>query len=115
MLTRAAAAATLLAPPGAWACAVCGQGQGDQGSAAYLFMTIIMSLLPLAAIGGVVGWLALRVRAHRRAEALAQAAATRGGEAVVAASAPTDADGHLPPAPDFSGLGAPPAPGPARP
>jgi len=53
-----------LAP--AWACAVCGAGQGnDQG--AYLEMSIVLSLMPLVLIGGVAWWVRGQVRAARAA------------------------------------------------
>ncbi len=48
----------------AWACAVCGAGQGNDQSA-YLEMSIILSLLPLALIAGVAMW----VRRLQRAAA----------------------------------------------
>ena len=46
---------------GATACPVCGQ-PGEQGSGAYLAMTIVMSLLPLTAIGGLAWWVARQMR-----------------------------------------------------
>ncbi|MEW5743210.1 MAG: hypothetical protein AB1938_30120 [Myxococcota bacterium] len=45
----------------AWACPVCGTSQ-EQGQGAYVFMTAVMSLLPLALLGGVVAWVVVRVR-----------------------------------------------------
>ncbi len=53
----------------AWACAVCGAGQGNDQSA-YLEMSIVLSLLPLALIGGVAWW----VRSLARARAAGGAA-----------------------------------------
>lgn len=46
----------------ALACAVCGVGQ-DNSSGVYLTMTIIVSLVPLAMIGGIAAWV---IRADRR-------------------------------------------------
>ncbi len=57
----------------ALACPVCGVGP-EYGQGAYLFMSGILSALPLLAIGSVVAWVALRVRAAAKAdEAEAQA------------------------------------------
>jgi hypothetical protein len=61
-------AVTLLAPV-ALACPVCGTAATEQGQEAYKFMSIIMSVLPLLAIGGVVAWVASRVRAAEKADA----------------------------------------------
>lgn len=52
----------------ALACPVCGVPL-EQGQGAYLFMTPIMSLLPLALMGGVVFWIFRRVRNADRDEA----------------------------------------------
>ena len=56
----------LLASRAAWACPVCG-AQNQDGQAAYLVMTGIMSALPLLFMGGVVLWLVRCVRSadHR--------------------------------------------------
>jgi hypothetical protein len=70
---RGWAALALAVSAPAFACPVCGQGL-DQGSGAFLFMTIIMSVLPLAAIGAVVTWLVLRLRAHERTQPRPEAA-----------------------------------------
>jgi len=43
------------------ACPVCGQGS-EQTSAAYIAMTVVMSLLPLSAIGGLVWWVARQMK-----------------------------------------------------
>jgi hypothetical protein len=40
----------------AWACSVC-QDPDDPRAAAYFNMTIFLSLLPLAAMGGIAWWL----------------------------------------------------------
>ncbi|MEW6431142.1 MAG: hypothetical protein AB1730_06500 [Myxococcota bacterium] len=63
---------TMLLPGAALACPVCGV-PSEQGQGAYLFMTPIMSLLPLALLGGVVAWVVVRVRHADRAEAPAPA------------------------------------------
>ncbi len=66
-LSRVVAMAAALASSVALACPVCGVPT-EQGEGAYILMTPIMSLLPLAMLGGVVGWVALRVRAADRDE-----------------------------------------------
>lgn len=43
------------------ACPVCGQAS-EQTSGAYVVMTVVMSLLPLSAIGGLVWWVARQMR-----------------------------------------------------
>ncbi|MBL8950352.1 MAG: hypothetical protein JNK82_06225 [Myxococcaceae bacterium] len=43
------------------ACPVCGQAS-EETSAAYVAMTVVMSLLPLSAIGGLVWWVARNMR-----------------------------------------------------
>lgn len=43
------------------ACPVCGQPT-DQNQAAYIAMTVVMSLLPLTAVGGLVWWVARQMR-----------------------------------------------------
>jgi hypothetical protein len=60
-ISRFLAMLTTLAAGAAWACPVCGL-PSEQGQGAYLFMTGIMSLLPLTLLGGVVVWVVLRVR-----------------------------------------------------
>ncbi len=49
------------------ACPVCGLGASDQSQGAYIGMSIVISFLPLAAIGAIAGWVAWRVRAAGRA------------------------------------------------
>ncbi|MCC6338065.1 MAG: hypothetical protein IT380_29235 [Myxococcales bacterium] len=58
---RLALLSVVLFAGAAWACPVCGL-PSEQGQGAYLFMTGIMSLLPLALLGGVVTWVVLRVK-----------------------------------------------------
>lgn len=66
--TRFFAVAAALFSGAALACPVCGVPL-EQGQGAYLFMTPIMSLLPLALMGGVVFWIFRRVRNADRDEA----------------------------------------------
>jgi hypothetical protein len=46
----------LLLVAAAWACPVCG-APGASNGGAYVAMTVVLSLLPLAFIGGVGWWL----------------------------------------------------------
>ncbi len=46
----------LAAPAAAFACAVCGTSGIENNSWAYFAMTMVLSGLPLAMIGGVVFW-----------------------------------------------------------
>jgi hypothetical protein len=50
------------------ACAVCGAGN-DPSQGSYVVMSIIISLLPLAMLGGIITWVVLRAR---KADALDQ-------------------------------------------
>lgn len=68
-MRRLAALAMVFSAATALACPVCGVAATEQGQAAYAFMSVIMSGLPLLAIGSVITWVALRVRAAGRAEA----------------------------------------------
>jgi hypothetical protein len=63
-----AALAVLLGASAAAACPVCGLAASAQSQGAYIDMSIVISLLPLAAIGAIAGWVAFRVRAAARAE-----------------------------------------------
>ena len=45
------------------ACAVCGAGENDPSRGSYIWMSIIISLLPLGMIGGVIAYIALKSRA----------------------------------------------------
>lgn len=60
-----AALLTLLASSPALACAVCGAGD-DPAKGSYLGMSIVISLLPLAMLGGIVGFVAYRARLRDR-------------------------------------------------
>ncbi len=68
MLTRSASLVVMLASLAARACPVCGVGP-EFGQGTYLIMSGILSALPLVAIGGVVAWVALRMRAAAKLEA----------------------------------------------
>jgi hypothetical protein len=76
VIARILAALTLALPRVAPACAVCFSGR-DETRSAYVFTTVLLSLLPLLLVGGFVWW------ARRRARALQQHAAEQ-----AAASAP---------------------------
>jgi hypothetical protein len=58
-----------LAPEVAQACSVCTGGDDESVSAAFLAGTILLSVLPLAWIGGVAFWLVRRARRLRAEEA----------------------------------------------
>jgi hypothetical protein len=60
------------------ACAVCGAGE-EASRPSYIWMSIIISLLPLAMLGGIVTWVVLQSRAAERASS-ADAAGERGAE-----------------------------------
>ncbi len=65
MRALVAAVASLSTP--ALACAVCGAGEeASQGS--YVVMTLIISGLPLAMLGGIVGYIVVKSRAAAREE-----------------------------------------------
>jgi hypothetical protein len=49
-------------PTVAEACAVCASGQEEQSTAAFRYSTALLSLLPLALIGGAVLWFRRRMR-----------------------------------------------------
>ena len=57
------AAALLLAPRLALACSVCTGGQKEEVGRAFLVGSVILSVLPLAAIGTAVWWVRRRARA----------------------------------------------------
>jgi hypothetical protein len=60
--------ALLLCPSAVWACAVCASnGDGEASVQAFRFSTLIMSLFPLALIGGTAYWVRRRFRAHEQA------------------------------------------------
>jgi hypothetical protein len=66
-LVALAIAALVLAPRAALACSVCTAGREDEAQAAFLGTTALLSVLPLALIGGFVWWI------RRRSRELAQA------------------------------------------
>lgn len=45
---------------------MCGAGEDDPSRGSYVWMTVVISLLPLAMLGAIVGWVVVKVR---RAEA----------------------------------------------
>ena len=45
------------------ACAVCGAGENDPSRGSYVFMSLIISVLPLLLLGGIVGYVVLKTRA----------------------------------------------------
>lgn len=51
----------------AWACPVCGRG-APESEGAYLTMSGILSALPLLMVGGILFWVARRLRAHDAAQ-----------------------------------------------
>jgi hypothetical protein len=57
-------AVLMLAPEAAFACPVCGTPGTEEAGQAYLTMTLILSGLPLAMIGGVGYWVYRRVAAQ---------------------------------------------------
>jgi hypothetical protein len=69
-LQAALVALLLFAPRAALACPVCTGGQKEEVGRALLRGSVVLSLLPLAAVGAVAWWL------RRRARMLAASAAT---------------------------------------
>lgn len=63
--TRALAALSFVcaAPAAALACAVCGTSGMENNSWAYFAMTMVLSGLPIAMVGGVVFWVYRRTSA----------------------------------------------------
>jgi hypothetical protein len=51
------------APRAAHACAVCLGGQSDLAREAFFGTTLLLTLLPLALIGGLIWWIRRRARA----------------------------------------------------
>ena len=74
-LQGALVAALLLAPRAALACAVCTGGQKQEVAWALLRGSLLLSVLPLLAVGAVAWWL------RRRARAIAAGGATLTAEA----------------------------------
>jgi hypothetical protein len=74
------AAALLAAPRAALACSVCTGGQKEEVGQAFFVGSLLLSLLPLAAIGAAAWWLRRRARAidaAARAAALPEPARSR--------------------------------------
>jgi len=46
-----------------FACAVCGAGEDDPSRGAYVWMSAIISLLPLGMLGGIIGYIVVKTRA----------------------------------------------------
>lgn len=67
-MQRALVVAVALGAADALACPVCGQ-VSEQGQGAYLFMTGVMTVLPLAVLGSLVGWVVYRFRLEARRQA----------------------------------------------
>jgi hypothetical protein len=62
-----------LAPELAHACAVCGAAvDDDQSRVAYLITSAVLSVLPLALLGGFLLWLRAKSRRQSRLQASAQ-------------------------------------------
>jgi hypothetical protein len=77
-MSRLLALPALLAAAPTWACTVCGIGQ-ENTEWAYVAMTAVLSLLPLALIGSVAGWLYVRARAAEAERAVAESAPAPAG------------------------------------
>lgn len=54
------------------ACAVCGAGENDPSRGAYVWMSIIVSLIPLLLLGGIVGYVVMKTRAAESEEKVAE-------------------------------------------
>ena len=76
-LSAALAAALLLAPRVAFACAVCTGGQKAEVNRAFLVGSLFLSVLPLLAAGAAVWWLRRRARALNALPIRAAASAPR--------------------------------------
>ena len=50
------------APEIARACSVCGAGRDDETRNAFLLTTLLLSVLPLAMLGGLLAWVRWRLR-----------------------------------------------------
>lgn len=63
VLAAATFGALVVCSPGlAWACAVCGGGANDQTQVGFLAGSLLLSILPLALIGGIALWIRGRAR-----------------------------------------------------
>ncbi len=62
MFRALAFAAASLTSLSAFACPVCGAAKDDATRDAFILMTVFMSLLPLAMLGGLAWWVIRRVR-----------------------------------------------------
>ncbi len=59
------------------ACAVCGAGVDDPGSATWAWMSLVISVMPVLMLGGILTWVVLTVRAAERKQLEEEAAAPR--------------------------------------
>lgn len=75
----AALLAIALLPELAAACAVCTAGTGEDSRQAFIWTTVFLSVLPLAAIGAGVLWLRRAMVRAREAERLAEARLSTAG------------------------------------
>ena len=73
LFTGGIAVAVLALPEAASACAVCASG-GEESRSAFIWTTVLLSVLPPAMVGGVVWWI---WRAHRERAEGPQASAGR--------------------------------------
>ena len=64
---RASLLLALVSSP-AFACAVCGAGENDPSRGSYVWMSVIISLLPLGMLGGLIGYIVVKTRAADAAE-----------------------------------------------
>ena len=62
LLSRVTSLLLALVASPAFACAVCGAGEDDPSRGSYVWMTMVISLLPLAMLGGIVGYVVLQTR-----------------------------------------------------
>jgi hypothetical protein len=62
-LAATAIAVLAIAPEAAYACSVCSAGRDDETRAAFIGTTVLLSVLPLALIGGMAWWVRRRSRA----------------------------------------------------
>lgn len=47
---------------------MCGAGEDDPSRGSYVWMTVVISLLPLAMLGGIVGYVVVKSRKAEAAE-----------------------------------------------
>jgi hypothetical protein len=54
------------------ACAVCGAGENDPSRVSYVVMSILISILPLALLGGIIGYVFVKSRAAETEQKVAE-------------------------------------------